>query len=325
MFGLVLLAVTLLVIERRVTPYVLVPVFWVWVNVHGSFPIGIMAIVALAIGARLDGEPRPHELRYLLWAVVGTAAAALNPLGPGLLVFPARLLDRQDIFSYVIEWQSPDFSSGSGRIFLLQVVIAIALLVRTPRWRTAIPLVVFTAAALIASRNIAVASIVLVPGMAIGARGLGSLTGAVRTRATAVGLGVVCALGVWVAASGLRAEAYDLDRFPVDAVAWMGENDLLEPDQRRLVPDVAGNYLELVLGEGASVSQDDRVDMFPRGVVEDYVALLRGHPAWDEVLARWRPDAVLWRRDDPLASLLLETSAYRLGYTDDSWVVFTPR
>ena len=325
MFGLVALAVTLLVVDRRVTPYVLIPVFWAWVNSHGSFPIGLLAIAALALGARLDGERRPHEIRYLLWAAVGTAAAALNPLGPGLLVFPARLLDRQDIFSYVIEWQSPDFSRGSGRIFLLQVVIAIALLVRTPRWRTAIPLVVFTAAALIASRNIAVASIVLVPGMAVGARGLGSLTGAVRTRATAVGLGLVCALGVWVAATGLRESPYDLEKYPVDAVAWMAQNELLGPEQRRVVPDLAGNYLELVRGEQASVSQDDRVDMFPRGVVEDYVTLLRGRPAWDEALDRWRPDAVLWRRDDPLSALLLEDPGYRLGYTDDTWVVFTPR
>ena len=313
MFGLVALAATLLIIDRRVTPYVLLPVFWLWVNSHGSFPIGLLAIAALALGARLDGERRPHELLYLLWAGVGTAAGALNPLGAGLLVFPARLLDRQDIFSYVIEWQSPDFSGGAGRVFLIQVVIAIALLVRVPRWRTAVPLVVFVAAALVASRNVAVGSIVLVPGMAVGARGLGSITGAVRSRATAVGLGLLCALGVFVAAAGLRGPSYDLERFPVDAVAWMAQNDLLGPEQRRMVPDVAGNYLELVLGADASVSQDDRVDMFPRGVVEDYVTLLRGRPAWADVLARWRPDAVLWRRNDPLTALLLEDPPLSAG------------
>ena len=170
------------------------------------------------------------------------------------------------------------------------------------------------------------ASIVLVPGMAIGARGLGSLIGdGAQPRDGRSGSALVCAIGVWVAASGLRGPSYDLERFPVDAVAWMAQNDLLGPDQRRMVPDVAGNYLELVQGEDASVSQDDRVDMFPRGVVEDYVALLRGRPAWADVLARWRPDAVLWRRDDPLSALLLEDPAYRLVYADDTWVVFTPR
>jgi hypothetical protein len=325
MFGLLLLALTLLVVERRITPYVLVVVFWCWVNVHGSFPLGLAALAALAVGARLDGIRRPDELRYLLWAAVGTAAGALNPLGPTLLVFPARLLDRQDLFSYVIEWQSPDFSGASGRVFLVQLVAGIVLLVRVPRWRTAVPLVLFTVAALVASRNIAVASLVLVPGMAIGARGLGSLTGAVRTRVTAVLFAIVCVAGAAVTASALREPAYDLEAFPVDAVAWMGDNGLLGPGQRRMVPDVAGNYLELVLGEDAGVSQDDRVDMFPRGVVEDYVTLLRGRPAWADVLARWDPDSVLWRRTDPLASLLLDDPAYRLGYADDEWVVFVRR
>ena len=39
MVGLVLLGITLLV-ARRLPPWVLVPVFWLWVNSHGSFPTG---------------------------------------------------------------------------------------------------------------------------------------------------------------------------------------------------------------------------------------------------------------------------------------------
>ena len=68
MIGLVLLGVTLLVAEERFPAWVLLPVFWLWVNSHGSFPLGLVALACYALGRRLDGERRPPELRALAWA-----------------------------------------------------------------------------------------------------------------------------------------------------------------------------------------------------------------------------------------------------------------
>ena len=62
-------------------------------------------------------------------------------------------------------------------MFLAEVLVAILVLVRRPSWRAGIPLALFTAAALLGARNVVVASIVLVPGLARGLEGLGSVTG----------------------------------------------------------------------------------------------------------------------------------------------------
>ncbi len=69
-----------------------------------------------------------------------------------------------DVLRQIVEWRSPSFANLWDRLFLLQIGVAILALVRRPRYRAALPLVVFTAAALLGVRNVGVASLVLVPG-----------------------------------------------------------------------------------------------------------------------------------------------------------------
>ena len=57
-----------------------------------------------------------------------------------------------------------------------------------------------------------------------------------------------------------------------------------------------GNYLELLYGTDADAFIDDRVDMYPPEVVDDYLALLHGAPGWEQVLDRRGVDLVLWDR-----------------------------
>jgi len=157
-----------------------VPTMWLWVNTHGSFPLGLVAVGLLAIGRRLDHESSAVEVRTLKWAALGTLAGAVNPVGPRLLVFPVELLRRQDVLSNVIEWQAPKFVHIGQRAFLLVLLLAVIALVRRPSWRAGLPVIVFTAASLLGSRNIVVASIVFIPGLARGLRGLGTVTGEER-------------------------------------------------------------------------------------------------------------------------------------------------
>ena len=325
MFGLVLLGVTLLVAEERLPAPVLLPAFWLWVNVHGSFPFGLLALGCFAVGSRLDGVRRPAELRPLLWALGGTALGVVNPLGPVLLLFPLDLLGRQEILSQIVEWQSPSFSATYGRIYLVAVVLAIGSVVRRPAWRSAVPLVVFLVASLIATRNIAVASIVFVPITARGASGIGRLTGGERSRGAAVVLAAVVVVGSVLVVGRLSEPDLDLGAYPVDAVAWLDEGGLLGPDTRRVHSDVVGNHLELLLGTDAHVFVDDRVDMFPSSVLDDELTLVRGGPEWRTVLDRWEADVVLWKRDAPLDQLLVEDAGWALGYSDQSWVVYRRR
>jgi hypothetical protein len=321
LMGLLLLTVTLLAVEGGLDPRWLVPVFWLWVNVHGSFPLGLVMIGAFWLGTRADGRDGTREWRCGLWAVLGTALGAVNPLGPVLLIFPVHLLGRMEVLRQVIEWQSPSFALSWARLFLVQVVVAIIVLVRRPRYRAAVPLVLFTAAALLGSRNVAVASLVLIPGMARGLSGLGSIRGDKRSPAIALGLVALVLAGALMVRTALQQPAWQLDTFPVDAVAWMDQHGLHRPGLHIASADVVGNYLELVYGPDAGAFMDDRVDMYPKDVVDDFLVLLHGSPAWREVLGRRDVDLVLWGREQPMTGLMTESADWRILYQDASWSV----
>lgn len=323
LFGLVGMGVALVVVQERLDPRWLAPLLWLWVQVHGSWPLGLVAIACLAAGRRADGEHPDVELRALAWAVGGAVVGGIvNPLGPRLLVFPVGLLSRSEVLSQVIEWQSPDFGDAWARLFLLQVVVAVLALVRRPSYRSAVPLVVFTAAALLGLRNVPVASLVLVPGMAAGLADLGSLRGRERNGVTVALAGAVAVIGIVGVTATLSRPHYDLESFPVDALAWASANGLVDPEVRVLTEETAGNYLHLAEGpDGVRVFIDDRVDMYPPEVIDDYVTVLRGRSGWDATLEQWGIEAVVWPRNEPLAQLLVDDPGWVTVYQDPRWFV----
>src|SRR5262249_17199111 len=80
--------VVLSIVVGEWDPRWLVPVMWVWVNAHGSFVLGPVAVACFCLGRFLDGERQRSVWRPLAWVAGGTVAGAVNPLGPTLLVFP---------------------------------------------------------------------------------------------------------------------------------------------------------------------------------------------------------------------------------------------
>jgi hypothetical protein len=325
LIGLAMLVISLVVAEGELPPWVLLPAFWVWVNTHGSFPLGLVALGCLWIGRRADQQDASVELRALLWAVGGTVLGVLNPLGLSLLFFPLHLLGKTKVLQNIIEWQSPQFSSTWARLFLVQVGVAIVLLVRRPSYRAAIPLVVFTAAALLGERNVPVAALVMVPGMAYGFAGVGSLRGKERGPVSVVALVAVLVVAALLTVNDLGQPAYDLSTFPVAAIAWTQQHGLHRPDLRMVTTDTTGNYLELLYGRNAGAFMDDRVDMYPTSVVDDYLVLNRGEPGWEQVLDKHQADLVLWDRTAPIVGLMTASPEWRVLYQDPGSVLLCRR
>jgi hypothetical protein len=295
----------------------LVPVGWLWVNTHGSFPLGLVAIAALALGRRLDGEHPTRELIALKWSALGVlAGGVLNPVGPKLLAFPITMLARHDVLGNVAEWKSPDFAATYARVFLLAAVGAIVVLVRRPSYRAALPLGIFLAAGLLATRNVNVAMLALVPGSAAGLHGLGSTDGSEQTTVTRVGVLALAVLTPFVVISACVSGDVDLRGYPVAAIDWMDGRGLLASDVRVAEEDFVGNLLELRYGPDASAFIDDRYELHDRALVADYRTLTDGTPGWSEVLDRREIDVVLWRRDSPLGALLLVSADWRIAFDD---------
>jgi hypothetical protein len=331
LLGLVALAASLVVLEEDRDPRWIAVIAALWANVHGSFPLGPVLFAALAVGRRLDRQDATRELAALRWSVIGSVVGGVvNPYGPKLLLFPVQLLTRQSQLAEVVEWRSPAFDSTATRAFLVLVALAVLGLVSRPRYRAAVPAVLFTAAALVSLRNVAVAAVVLVP---VAGAALAAAFAASGTTRSGLGedrrsplhrtaLAALVALAVVLTVVTVREPALQLAGYPVAAVDRMERLGWHEPGVRWGHPDVVGNYLDLRYGDEARVFVDDRYEFHDADLMTDYVALVRARRDWRAVLDRYGIDVVLWEHDHPLAELLELDPGWDEAFTVDGWSVF---
>ncbi|HYA67187.1 MAG TPA: hypothetical protein VED63_00505, partial [Acidimicrobiales bacterium] len=309
LLALVLFMVLVLMTETgRGSPWLLVPLMWVWVNVHGSWPLALVYLVVRGAGRladrrSLDRRSLDRLPRLFAALVLGALLAIANPFGVRLLLYPLVVIGHHQAFSHILEWQSPSFSDPVNAIFLAEVLVAMILLVaRRGTVEDALVVSLFAAAAFFASRNVPVAAMVTTPVLARGLAGLGSIDGARRSAAAAAGLGALVLVGVALVAGALQRPAYDLGAYPVAEIGWMQRHGLAPG--RVATPDYVGNYLEFRYGAKASAFIDDRVDMYPSSVEDAFGVLLSGSNGWTGVLRRYRITAVLWPTSEPLAGLI---------------------
>ncbi len=341
--GLACLALTILVVQGARRPWLLLPVAWLWVNSHGSFPLGAAWLVATAVGAGLDeGRVVTDRLRAGLWFLGGLVLACLNPLGPRLLLFPFSLGARREVFRLIIEWKPADFQSGRGMVAAAGLAAAVAVLSRRRvPWALALPAGLFVLLGLLAQRNLAPAGIVLAPalGAALARRDdpppsagaeadeadeeAQGATGEARAPATfrdRVLGAAVAAAAVAVVANALAQGSLNLAPYPVEVVQQGERLGAFRAGRLVATQDTVGCYLILRRGRGAGVFIDDRFDMYPVDVSLDYLTLLRANPGTREVLDRRGVDAVLWERSRPLVPVLVDRG-WRETAGDRRWVL----
>lgn len=319
MFGLVAFALTVGAGERLIDPRWLAPIGWLWVNTHGSFPLGIVYLGALLVGTRLDGTDAAQEGTSLRWLAAGVGLGVVGPLGLSALTFPVQLLAHQDVLRNVIEWQAPRFTSVSQRLFLIQLVGYVVLLVRRPTYRAAIPGAVFIAAALLGSRNISLASLVLLPAMATGLSDVGGLATSIRRR----GLGIVIALslllGVGMGASRLSAPDVQLGAYPLRSLAFLEKHGVDLEDHRLASRELVGNLLTFLYGPGHRVFYDDRFDMYPGEVSKAALALDDASPGVFTDLEEYDIELLVIPRESALALTIAREPEWRVLVVEDAW------
>lgn len=326
LFGLVCFALTVSVVTRQASPWWLVPIVWVWVNSHGSFPLGLAWLGLASLGAAIDERRWPATCaRYVGAFVVGLVVAAVNPLGPKLLAFALTVGEKKEVFQFIREWQSPNWQAGTGLVTLAFLAPALVVLLRTrPPWRVVIPVVAFLGLGLIAVRNLAMLAVVLAPALGAALRPAGSdATGDEPRPRVHVYLAAVLVMAFALfGIGGAAGRTIDVRSYPVASVRWLEREGLRGAGHRLAHQDVVGGYLILRDGRNARVFIDDRVDMYPVEVTKDYVALLHAEPRALAVLDRRGIDVVLWQRSLPLATILRTSPAWRQVHRQGDWVVF---
>ena len=109
----------LFAVEDRLDPRWLVPIMWLWVNIHGSFPIGLAAIVrARRRPLARPGAPRPSSCGCSAGPRSARCSAASEPArlaAPG--VSRRSCSQRREAFAQIAEWQPPSWAVA-GRAVL---------------------------------------------------------------------------------------------------------------------------------------------------------------------------------------------------------------
>ncbi len=326
--GLAALVLVLQVLQGLRPRWWLVPLFWVWINSHGSFALGLALVGAVAIGAAVDQRrwwPRA-EAGACLAAGSGALLGMINPLGWRLLWFPVELLRRGGSLRRVAEWRAPDFQSVPEQVYLLLLVVIVLAAARRACWRQLVPALMFYAAGLMAVRNLGLGSLVVVAVLAPSLSGLrGGLEAEGSASFTRV-LGALAAAALAVSAVTVVASpALVLTSYPTATVDWLAERDLVATEGVALGHrETIGNYLTWRFGTEARVFMDDRFDFYPADVVEDHNALVLGGDM-APVLERRRFDVVVWAAKSPLARWLARDPDWDVVRTDGDWIVVCRR
>lgn len=310
MIGLVAFG-ALLVLWERGPLWPLVPIMWVWVNSHGSYPLGIVLVATLLLGRWMDGGDLARGRRILGLVAVGTLVGGLlSPVAGRVLVFPLSLLGRSEVLQAVPEWRSPDFSQWGARAFLVVVILALLASARGAKWELVLPAAAFTGAALLGARNIPVAVLAVTPLLVASAPTVGDLRSETRTLLGGA-MAVVAGLGSFVVVLSLSGgDHLALESYPITEIHALEVEGALPADPLRVAhPDIVGNYLELRHGATGTVFFDDRFDMYPDDVLDDMVALHQGRRVL-EVLDAYDVDVVLWESETAVSEVLDASTAW---------------
>ncbi len=297
---------------------------WLWANTHGTFSLGLVYLGLHLVGRWLEGAPfwAGRERTLASAAVIAVVVTALNPYGPGLLLFPVELLTRGDILKRVSEWRSPDFRTVQGLMFAgwLAVFVACFALGRNrPSRRDVVVTVPFLLLAFWAQRNIALSPLV---GVAAAARCIARdaprpATASPLNRIVAVAL---LGLGLMWTAQAAGEPNFDTSGYPVAAMGWVADNGLL--GQRLMTDDAWGAYVILRYWPDQKVFVDDRYDMYPRPILRDFLRFHDADRRWREILDHYAIDVVVWPEKAAIVQLMATDPAWREVHRDPIAAVF---
>jgi hypothetical protein len=296
-----------------------VPVLmWVWANVHGTFSLGFVFLALHLLGRWFEGE-RPWDGRsreLLLGSLVAAGVLVLNPYGVDLLLFPLQLLGRSEVLDGVKEWVSPSFRQPGGMLFGLWLVVFVVALAAGKRAgrRDLLVGIVFVALSMWAQRNIGLTTIVTLP---IVARAFAAERPRAESRIPLNWVVAATLLLFPITWTALRVSEpdYSFRQYPVAALEEVDRRGWL--DEHIFTSDGTAGYMILQYWPEARVFMDDRFDMYPLDVNDDYDTLAGARPEWREVLDRRGVNVVVWPTRSGLSQVLEENAEWTRVFDDD--------
>ena len=326
----VLLPVLLALLHKsRTSPkwiFALLPLFTVWVNLHGSVLLGLACVAleliwSLVPSTSLPGlhSRNPHPGYATLALVSALAATCLTPWGPALALYDLKVTNNAAIGQFVTEWQSPNFQS----ILLLAIAAAVVLVLITAGHRRRAPALEATLTLLLllgwlhsarALPYVALLTIVLACAV------LPKMSSAMALRTAAFAAGASCSLLASVAyvlpihvtpALSINASS------PKRALAYLKNNH----DTGRVLTTYNWSGYELFSGYSSFV--DGRTDLFVNnGMLKAYENLSAPTANPDPTLTRYRVSYVIWPVKKALSTHLGADPSWRIIYSHAGVEIF---
>jgi len=335
MFGWLCLIVELVVLQGfsdgKDRLWILPPLFALWINLHGSWPIGALFLVVYGLGRwrdlswgsiyaiELTSAQRKHLFRI---GVLCVAALVCNPYGWRLVAYPFGIVGQHHLTQSVVqEWQSLDFQGFNGRLFFVLLAGLLGMnMARKRRWELheLLFVVISVGAALTYSRFLILAGVIVTPYLAR-EFSVGAADGEKRDRPwlNAAFMAGLAGFVVFQIPSNMELKEQAERSYPAKAVAYLRTVPAGVP----MMNDFNwGGYL-LWNAPEVPVFIDTRADVFEQqGVLADYLDATKLARS-TEVLNKYHVGRVVFPPKEPLVSLLRQSSDWKVEYEDTIAVV----
>lgn len=339
LFGWLLFCVQLVLLERSRHStralLVLPPLYLLWVNLHGSWLIGLAVLLVIAVAGNLPFSVRgwlqnrlltAEQNRMLVLACTGIVPALFcNPWGWRLVAYPFNFALRQTLnVATLEEWRPLDLHSVRGEAMVAVLLLVVLRQFLKPRVWSVTELLLFTGglyAAFVHTRFLFLFALLAAP---VVARSFNATPSEERGRehgSYAVHALAMCLIALFAAINYRKAALQEDTKFKLFPSAALSALDRLPRDARLFNEFGWGGYLEWTCSHRA-VFIDSRTDIFEyNGILRDYLDIVRVKQPI-ELLDHHRIDAVLFEQDTPLAYLLARSNGWRVAWSDAHTVLF---
>lgn len=311
-------------VAARRPPWWLIPVTWLWANLHGLWSAVLVLFAFLVLGLIIEVGVRSWSV-YRGFVAVGLlsgVAAGLTPNGPRLLLAPLHV---REYARFVSEWNPPSILDPFlGCAFLLLAIVAVSW-GRSRRPVPASDITLVVAAAFIGLayiRTIPVLAITLAPLAAAGLQQMYHRAPPKRVRqptgnkvlGAAFVLAFVVGVSVWLPRVA-----------PVFQDAPWKASQVLDalPGRARVLNEYgAGGWL-LWTARDTSPAVDGRAEIYAPEYVEQAVGAPRMNAGWQSFVAQNDFDAAWLYQHSPLV-YALRTRGWTEHFRDKNSIILVP-
>jgi hypothetical protein len=310
--------------------------FLLWINTHGTFPLGLMSIALTWLGSLRDiswGSLRTEcwqPLRRRRLEVAGVLSFLVLPITPygwRVAISPLEYSLKLPLnLANIQEWQPLNFNDWTAKLLLglLFVFLIAQITLRLQHQMEDLALFLFaTYSTLVHARFIIMFGLVFAPILAIlAARWFSAYSPAIDKFALNFGLmAMAVAAMIWGLPSQRELDAKVAADYPVQAVQYLQEHP---PSGAVFNQYNFGGYLVWSQGLQRGVFIDGRGDLYESaGILSDYLHIIEIQPDALSLLHKYNIQTCLISRGEPLATLLAEIPAWKQVYGDDVSVILT--